>query len=333
VTDNIGGRSAWEDDDVGPFEQDDQGADDFGPTEGSRSQATGTYGQGTGTYGQGTGAFGDSTGTFGDPTSPFPQGGGSYGRRKPSRNAIIAIAVGVVVLIGGGVGAAVALSSHTTTNNNPITTNNPTTTLSTPTGGNSPASTSPANTNTGTTSPSGPSPTSSANSGLLANAPFSNCTDLTPAQRGIPDATDEVICTGSDVATDGAVQAFYATLPSSTAAEEYLATLAHQGSPSGQCSEVQLGLGTAFCDFTDSTPESGAAVMFIGQNFSFGPNATTQANCAAENQPSTDGTAVLLFNYSGSDVVGGAFGCQASVTPLATIRSSLNNADFELDNQ
>jgi hypothetical protein len=361
VTDNVGGRSAWEDDDAGPFEagpfepgpfeQGDQDGGGFGQTEGSTvqgpgpygkgtdpygpaagpygqetgtyNQETGTYSQGTGTYGQAAGTFADTTGTFGDPTSPFGQGGGPSGSRKPSRNAIIAIAAAVVVLIGGGVGAAVALSSHNTT-----TANGPTTTIPT-----SPASTSPAITSPATTSPPQTSPSTSGNSALLSNAPFTNCTDLPAAQRGIPDATDEVICTGSDVANDGGAQAFYATLPSPTVAEEYLATLSHQGSPNGQCSDIQLGPGSALCDFTDSSSESGLAAMYIGTNFNFGPNSTTEANCTAEGQPSSDGTAVLVFNYSGSDVVGGAFACDASVTPLATIRSSLYNSDFELENQ
>jgi hypothetical protein len=40
-----------------------------------------------------------------------------------------------------------------------------------------------------------------------------------------------------------------------------------------------------------------------------------------------------VFNYSGTNVVGGAFACQASTAPLATMRSGLYNSDFELDNQ
>ena len=73
--------------------------------------------------------------------------------------------------------------------------------------------------------------------------------------------------------------------------------------------------------------------MAIGPNFTFGPNSTSQGNCAAFKQPSSSGTSVLLWNYNGTDVVGGAFSCVASTTPLATMRSGLYNGDFELDNQ
>jgi hypothetical protein len=356
LTENQGGRSAWDDDDDGPFDGPPQGAAGAaGPSQGTSAGAGaafggagaafggaggGSAGPGTGTYGtgthgsgnQGTGTSSAGTATYGGDRSGYqrpgpPDDGHGTGGRKLSRNAVLGIVIGALVLVGGGTGVGVALAGKSTTT---------TTTPPTPTT-NSPGTASPRTTSSPNTTPSSNSNGSTlivAPGSLEPNAPFNNCTDLTPSERGVPDSTDEVICVGSDVANDGAAQAFYATFSSPTAAAAYLATLAPSiSAPGGPCNDVTLGFGTALCTFSDNTPESGTAVMYIGTNFTFGPGATAEANCGAENQPSSAGTAVLVFHYTGSNVVGGAYACEANVTPLTTIRSSLYNADFELDNQ
>jgi hypothetical protein len=130
------------------------------------------------------------------------------------------------------------------------------------------------------------------------------------------------------------VLAYYATFSSPTAAAQYVDSLApNAGSPSGACNAVQLGQGTALCDFTDSSSESGTAVMYIGEGFTFGPDSTSQGDCTLVNQSATSGTAVLVWNYSGINVIGAALSCVANTTPLASMRDGLYDGDFELDNQ
>lgn len=246
------------------------------------------------------------------PTAKQPGWTGPPSRRGLSGGLLVAIIAAAVVVVGGATTVGVVLASHHST----TTTTLATTTLTTP-----------------TTAPSTTLSTAATTSSLLSNAPFDNCFDYTAAERGVPDATDEVQCTGSDVSDEGADEVLYAAFSSSSVAVEYLASLAPDaGTPLSDCGTVKLGLGTVFCDFTDNSL-SGVALMSIGTNFELGPGDTTEGNCANLRQSSTPGYAVLLWTYADSNVVGRALSCVESTTPLAAMRAGLYASDFELNNQ
>jgi len=245
---------------------------------------------------------------------PRPPGGGL------SRSAIIAIAAVAVLVIAGVIVGVVATSGK---KGSSTTTLQPSTSVTTV----SPATTAPGSATTapaGTTAPSG---------SLLSNSPFNTCTELTAPERGIPNATDEIECTGSDVSDDGGMAAFFAQFASATAATSYMSELAHAAASSGDCSSVAASDVTARCTFQDQSDESGQGVLYVGENFVFGPDSSTEGDCALLGQPTADGTAVVLWSYSGSDVLGGIVSCSASQTALASMRSGLLEGDYELSNQ
>lgn len=225
-----------------------------------------------------------------------------------------------VVVIGGGTAGVILASSDSGHKPTPVTTTlvttNPTSVSTT---------VSPDTTVTTTTPP----PAS-----LAANVPFDNCIDIPVANRGIPGATDEVGCTGSDVGSEGAVGIFYATFPSASSAASYVAGRSSgAGAPNAPCNIVQLGVGSAYCDFTDSSSLSGTAVLFIGQEFTFGPDSNSQNTCAQLGASSGSGTSVLVWNYASTNVIGGAMSCSASTNALSSMRTGLYNGDLELDSQ
>jgi hypothetical protein len=245
------------------------------------------------------------------PTSTFA------GPPPSNRNTKIAVAVvAAIIVIGAGIGVAAAVHHGPTTTTTSQANNNN-------------------NNNTSTTS--GPNTTTAPSSGLLSSVSpsvFSNCQDLASGQRGIPNAVDQVACTGSDLNSDGAVAAFFAQLPSASAAQAYIQT--DLGSTattsSGDCSSLTLGSGEALCNFSDQNGNAGVALLAIGSAFSYGPGATVGGDCAVLGQSASSGVSVLVWAYSGSDVVGGLESCSEDTSALSTMRSTLLGGDLALSN-
>jgi hypothetical protein len=225
---------------------------------------------------------------------------------------VVGAVVGIIVAASGGKKRSPVSSTGTTT----ATTAAPATTQATTASTQAPATTAPAST-----------------AALAAVVPFKSCQDLAASSRGIPGASDEVVCTGSDVSAAGGDVAFYATFDSPASTASYLSELGTSAGTSSDCSTVTLGQGEALCGFQDQSSQAGSAVLYLGSVFSFGPASTSSADCSLLGKSTTGGASVVVWSYTGTKVVGGLLACSASVQDLSTMRSALLNGDLQTTGQ
>jgi hypothetical protein len=256
------------------------------------------------------------------PAGSSPAG---QGRRPPPK--VLGAIIAAAVLVVGGVIAAVVLSGH----HSPT----PASDTATSSGSNTSAGTNaPSSTNSGSSTT--PTSTSSSGTPLVNDTQFDTCQDVSAADRGISGVTDEVVCTGSDVQSEGGIAIFYASFPTSTQAAGYIQELSSGASQSSDCQSVTIGTGAGdvSCAFQDDDTESGQAVMYIGPEFTFGPNgATSEVDCQYYGQPTNDGATVLAWEYQGTPDIGALISCSESASALGSMRTGLYSGDLELNGQ
>jgi hypothetical protein len=132
-----------------------------------------------------------------------------------------------------------------------------------------------------------------------------------------------VACAGDSTKAVGADLASFAYTPSAGDAENYIKALDQGATVDPSCASVTLGVGSALCDFTETSGGQGLATMYIGSNFTFETGSTSDADCSLLGDSDTTGASVLVFTPAGSDEITALLYCGESTTALGLMRSAL----------